>query len=248
MAQPDGQSPAAHTNPAPAQPDAAADSAAPTRSGRLLGLVRKLIDYGKQLLTTLQQPGAAERVFQITSVTFGTLEIPLIIARITRGLMRAAALEQRVTENAARIDKPQADAPARSASAAKPRPRPRKQSKLSPADTARALLARMPTEQEIAEEVRRRPIGEVIIDICSDLGIAGDHPLWQEIQNAVMENGGNVVHLIDDMFHRCNPANFLTREEMQRPWTAEDRRMLYELAGCTPPPPPRAAGVATGPP
>ena len=33
-------------------------------------------------------------------------------------------------------------------------------------------LARLPTEEEIAEEVRRRPIGAVIVDICCDLGIA----------------------------------------------------------------------------
>ena len=243
MTQPDGQSPAAHTKPTPAQPDGTADKAAPTRSGRLLGLVRKLIDYGKQLITTLQQPGAADRLFDLAT-RFGTLDIAMIIARITRGLMRAAALEQRVSENAARIDKPR-PAPARARSDAKPRPRPRAKAKAkpsaSPADIARALLARMPTEEEIAAQVRRHPIGAVIADICSDLGICYDHPLWQEIQDAVMEHGGPFIGLMQDVFERIRLTNFVPPDtpfdeaELQRWRLSATPRTAAAAAGTGPP-------------
>src|SRR4029077_20405902 len=42
----------------------------------------------------------------------------------------------------------------------------------APDPTEDPRLARLPTEEEIAEAVRRRPIGAVIVDICCDLGIA----------------------------------------------------------------------------
>jgi hypothetical protein len=50
-------------------------------------------------------------------------------------------------------------------------------------------LARLPTEEEIAAQMRRRPIGAVIVDICCDLGIAPGHldrAFWDEISHAVI--------------------------------------------------------------
>jgi hypothetical protein len=60
----------------------------PGRVGRLLNLVRKLIDYGKELAATLQQRAGDT---DLTTYTrgFGTSDIALILARITAGLRRA---------------------------------------------------------------------------------------------------------------------------------------------------------------
>ena len=73
----------------------------PTRSARLLGLVRKLIDYGRQLYTALQ-----ERTADVAAVTrdFGTRDIAAILRRIACGLERASALEARVVREAALLD------------------------------------------------------------------------------------------------------------------------------------------------
>ena len=60
----------------------------------------------------------------------------------------------------------------------------------------------LPTEAEIAEWVRRRPIGTVVADICRDLGILCDHPLWREIQRAIMFEGGNYFRLVMEIIHR----------------------------------------------
>ena len=75
----------------------------PSRAGRLLDLVRKLIDYGKELAATLRHHSAT---IDLTAATrpFGTRDIALILARITRGLHRANALEARLVRNAARLD------------------------------------------------------------------------------------------------------------------------------------------------
>ena len=66
-------------------------------------------------------------------------------------------------------------------------------------------LARLPTEEEIAEEVRRRPVGAVIVDICCDLGIAPgrlDRAFWDEINHALMVYGGSSVRFFNDLEKR----------------------------------------------
>ena len=88
----------------------------PTRSDRLLLLVRKLIDYGRQLGTAL-----LERTADLAAVTcdFGTKDIALILRRIACGLQRANALEARIIESGARLDA----APGRATATARRTPR-----------------------------------------------------------------------------------------------------------------------------
>ena len=181
--------------PAPVSGQADSDAKI-SRSGRLLGLVRRLIDYGKELLGNIRQQADAP-VPEALGRGFGTLNIALIIARITRGLMIADALDRRVTQNARRLDRADPDSPPPPAAAAadtKPRKtkRPARRSPkpvLDPAADDAALLAALPTAQEIAVRVRRRPIGCVIADICSDLGIDTAHPLWREVREAFAHHG-----------------------------------------------------------
>ena len=150
----------------------------PSRAGRLLSLVRKLIDYGKELTATIRQRTATEPLF--ARIRFGTGDIALILARITRGLLRASALEARLVRNAARLDA--APRPPRAPAAAPPAAAARRQA----APQADPSLAHLPTAEQIAAEVRRRPIGAVIADICRDLGIMPSHPLWRELQFVII--------------------------------------------------------------
>jgi hypothetical protein len=91
------QLPTPTTEPDP--PRAGADM--PRRLGRVLSLVRKLIDYGKQLATTVQQRAGAPG-FAFLARPFGTADIAIILARITCGLRRAAMLEARLSRHATR--------------------------------------------------------------------------------------------------------------------------------------------------
>ena len=66
-------------------------------------------------------------------------------------------------------------------------------------------LARLPTEDEIAAAVRRRPVGAVIADICGELGIAPGHldrAFWDEIRHAITMYGGSLVSFLGNLDRR----------------------------------------------
>jgi len=184
------------SRPDPHQDRPAAGCDAASRTGRLLGLVRKLIDYGKELAGTLR-PHASPANLAIVTRNFGTADIAAILAFITRGLLRAAALEARLISRTAREEA------AAARSSAPSRRRPRAAQPAAPrVDDAESRLARLPAPAHIAAEVRRRPIGAVLADICQDLGIVPSDPLWQELSSAIIENGGSLATLFRDTFKR----------------------------------------------
>jgi hypothetical protein len=198
---PPPSAPTSHSDPA----RVGTGAATPSRIGRLLAVVRRLIEYGQNLATTLQQnpsgPGFVRR-----ASAFGTLDLAVIIARIACGLRRAVALEERLNQRAASgRDLTIASLRRRSATARKPHapssPQPREQ-------------VPMPTVEQIAAKVRRKPIGEVIIDICCDLGITpGDvsPALYREIFDAVVSYGGRFVHFFRDTMTRLRHGAELIR-------------------------------------
>ena len=199
----------------------------PSRFARLLNLVRKLIDYGKELAATLQQQQRTPTT-DLAAVTrpFGTSDIGLILARIARGLLWANALEARVVQMAARPEPP--PAPDRAPTQRAPRtPRP---AAPGPIDEPDPRLARLPTSEQIAAEVRRRPIGAVIADICRDLGIRPSHPLWRELCLVVIRHGGSLVDLLKVAY------DMMTRNPLPG-WFATPASL-----------PPSPAATATGPP
>jgi hypothetical protein len=181
----------------------------PAAIGRVLSVVRKLIDYGKQLADTLQQRATAPGFARFAS-RFGTADVAFILARITNGLLRAAALEARLCQRAERgqdltsppmrfpDNRGPRDAPMAAPPSAQPEPQ-------RPDDTQDPRLARLPTADEIAAEVRSRPVGAVIADICRDLGIAPgelDRAFWEELNLAIISYGGTYGGVLNDLIHR----------------------------------------------
>ena len=229
----EAQPPAPTTDPEPPR----ATPAMPAGLGRVLSLVRKLIDYGKELASTIQQRAAAPG-FTLFAKPFGTADLAVILNRITNGLRRAAALEARLCRRAARsqdltpapIRPPSALGPHAARQPAPPNPQP-----AAPAEDPR--LAHLPTEEEIAAEARRRPVGAVIADICRDLGIAPGHldrAFWDEINHAIMMYGGSLARFLTNLHERlfaCFSGEHYGRVD----------------PGC-PAAPPRLSAPATGPP
>lgn len=168
----------------------------PSRSSGLLDLVRKLIDYGRELAATLRAHGLGPQAAD-TARPFGTTDLTVILARIARGSLRATALEARLLRDAPRLDTPRQPRPRHSATAAR-RSRAKDQRLLTPRADDDTLLASPPTLDQIEAEIRRRPIGAVLADICRDLGILPSHPLWRELHLPIIREGGNLARLVMD--------------------------------------------------
>jgi hypothetical protein len=188
---------AAATTPIPTdEPNPAAqDSHGP--ASRILALVRKLIDYGKELAATFQRSGTTTNPIPDTC-RFGISDIRLILARITQGLHRARALEERLVRNPDRVE-----TELRASSAPSPRQPRATPPAAAPTDAAAPDPVQLPTPEQIAAQVRRRPVGAVIADICRDLGIMPNHPLWRELSEVIIRYGGNLAALYKDVNDRA---------------------------------------------
>ncbi len=172
------------TPPAPDPTGAAKES----RSGRLLALVRKLIDYGQHLAATL-------RLRAVPSDTTAPAHLRHQRPRPDPRPHRprpAARQPARGTDHPHRRP-PRRRTPAQTrASPRAPRalpsdaqpPTPHAPPTQQPAETD-PCLANLPTPEQIAAKVRRQPIGAVLADICRDLGIRRSHPLWDELHCAI---------------------------------------------------------------
>jgi hypothetical protein len=177
----------------------------PSRAGRLLALVRSLIEHGTRFAAALRQHGLAAK--STVAFPFGTTDIALILARIARGLLLAEALEARIIRDTPRLDA----GPAAPRAPSHRRSPPARTATARPADNTQLDLTlvpgldpgiSLPTAEQIAAEVRRRPIGAVIADICRDLGIMPNHPLWPELRDLITRHGGNLAMLLKDIFDR----------------------------------------------
>jgi hypothetical protein len=166
----------------------------PPRIGQVLGILRTLIAYGKNLSDTLNQHASEPHLlpcFRFIATIFFTKDIALILARIKRGLLRAALLEERLLKRAARGRDIQ---PLRI--------RPPRQRKPRAAKSARPLSAydpRLPSTEQIVAQVRCRSIGAVLVDICLDLGIIPgqmDPASWTELGEALSLYHGDLENLL----------------------------------------------------
>ena len=162
--------------------------AAPRVADGLVALVRRLVAFGQDLLDTLQRGNTGFPPLPVVR-RFGTISLALVIARITRGLLIAQALEARLLRR--RGPRPTASTgtpPTRTRGPRTPRP--------APIDEEAELRGTLPSAKEIADRIRHKPIGTVIAEICRDLGIDPQHPDWQEIKLAIITHYGNLVRLL----------------------------------------------------
>ncbi len=187
---------------APAQP------ATPPRIAAMLGLVHFLLTFGRDLYATLQHtpPHRLQPVDR-----FGTTNMPAILARIMRGLLRADALHRMLCRRAAIgrdiVPPPVRVRPPRAPGAA----RPTDARRAAPVDHPDA--PHLPSLKQIEAEVRRRPIGAILADICDDLGLTPGlvGARWEELRFAIAEYGGNLACLFRRIMRRCLPLPAIAR-------------------------------------
>jgi hypothetical protein len=207
----------------PDPPRAEPNRPVPPKIARVLSVLHPLIAYGKNLTDILQRHAAAPYLLpflEFLGISFGTRNLALILARIARGLLRAAALEARLRRRAARGPDLQS-APRRRRSKRKPRPaKPAIQPNQPALDPYR-----LPTPEEIEAEVRRRPIGAVLTDICLDLGIAPAQ-MDNELHLVIIGHGGSLARYLlrQDKQRSADPTGSVGRKtpDLIRGHSAED--------------------------
>lgn len=208
-----------------------------TSLARFMTILHKLIDYGERLTNAFQRAGnmvdPADRFLH-----FGTTDLRLILARIKRGLLRARVLQMALQNDPTLLKDSLYDYPdPREPGSHPPGPRPAPRHTRAEREEAEnaALLARLPTAQEIAEQIRHRTPGDVLLDICLDLGLTPSHPLYMELSTLALVHAGNTVRVSSTFLNRLrNRHRYAEAPEPQPP--------------ALPPPPPETASVATGPP
>ena len=262
----------ATTNPPP-PPAPPSGTRIPHRVATLLHAARILLGYGRHLADTIRDRAAAPGFTTIASC-FGTTRLPVILASLTRGILRATALERLLLERAA-SGRDIADAasrlrPATRRSVPADAPAPHPPVRTDATRPARCSIwdapeLAIPTLEEIEAQVRRRPLGRTIVDICLDLAVVPGFctgPFWNQLFELMQCNGGSVGTL---MRERCRREETFLKEQDRHPggnrdapdWKREAiRRVLGFFIGETttdpfdrsPPLCIPAMAAATGPP
>jgi len=266
------------------QPDRPA-RAIPARSAALLHTVRIMLGFGRHLAETATQRSASPD-FNAVAACFGTGRLYAILAHLQRGILRATALENVLLARAARGRdispvKPRQRAAALTAVPAEPstdqppepstdqppeppvaRKPPRRPSR--PAGWNDPELF-MPTLKELEAQVRRRPLGRTLVDICLDLAVVPGFctgAFWNELFDSIRLQGGSVATL---MLEKARRQKAFCKEQDSKPrsnwdWLKATRDVLRRTLGfCIgeatdalfnplPEPDSPAAAAATGPP
>ncbi len=184
----------------------------PEGIAQLLRIVRVLLDFGRHLADTVRDRSAAPG-FTAIAACFGTARLSVIHAHLQRGILRALALQRVLLARAAagrdlefaapRICNPDtvpapADA-ARDRAAGQPAPRfpapplVRRSGRDDPADL------HTPSLEQLEREVRRRPLGRTVVDICLDLAVVPGlctGAFWNELFDLIRCHGGSIATLV----------------------------------------------------
>ena len=240
--------------PTPTVPPKDRPGAIPERLAAVLHLVRILLTHGRRLAETAADQAHTPQFATIAAV-FGTYNLAFIVLRVQRGILRAIALERYLLARAAR-GRDIAIVPPRNRTPASPDAIP--QETPHPAQAKTPTYGRrlhpnhpanfhIPTLQELEAQIRRRPIGRTIADICTDLAVIPGFctgQLWAGLFDTLQSYGGSLTAMYETRGHR---EQTFRRERDKRPETwnsnwqdlrpATIRHLLGHLIGETPPAP-----------
>jgi hypothetical protein len=265
--------PTAPTEP-PSPPDPPQDPTATTPPSNItiiLHVARILLDYGRHLIDTIRDRANAPN-FSAIAACFGTANLATILAHLNRGLLRATALENVLLARAAAGQ--DIELPDRRPRAPEPQPAPTATGPEQSADEpppARKRAPRpslpdgwddpelfMPTLEELERQVRRRPIGRTIHDICGDLAVVPGFctaPFWNVLHEIMHYLGGSVATL---MRQKSQRREAFVKQQDRNPdanwdWLNLTRDAARQVLGFFIGEPPinpfdPAAALATGPP
>ena len=223
----------ASTTPPPTKP-----RPIPGRIGAVLRVVAALIAHARHFAATAATRATAPE-FATAAAVFGTYNLPTILHRMQRYLLARAAKGR----NLRFAWPPRVELQPHHRPPAKPRrpsPAPLHPRRPDPAllDPGDPDASRLPTPEELAAEVRRRPIGRTIAYICMDLGIAPGlcaGEFWNQVEKTLRRYGGSLRRL-DRV--RARREETFQREHDRRPdtwhidWRAMHPPTIRQALGC----------------
>ena len=238
----------------------------PNNIAFLLHAVGTLLGYGRHLIATVSRRATAPN-FNAIAACFGTDNLSTILAHLNRGILRAAALERVLLARAATghdIDlvepRPRTPQPQPAPADAQPEPPAPPPAPRTPAPRPRRRVGwndpeLMPTMQELERQVRRRPLGPTILDICLDLAVVPGFctgEFWNELFDAINCFGGSVASLMQQKSRREQAFDQMLDRRRGSNWdwlrlTRETARQVLGFFIGEPPVDPLEA-IATGPP
>ena len=182
----------------------------PERLAALLHVVRVLLGHGRRLAETTPDRAASVPFANLAAVC-GTYNLPSILARVQRGILRAMALERYLLARAAKgrdiafvewrertPAKPPAELPEGPREGPQQAPKPGRPP-FDPDDL------HIPTLKELDAEVRRRPLGRTVALICMDLAVVPGFctgAFWNQMFDTLQAYGGSLAALYKVREHR----------------------------------------------
>ena len=198
-----------HTSQSIDTPKPASSRPIPGRIGAVLRALATLINHAGYFAATVKTRIETPE-FATAAAVFGTYDLPTILFRLERGLRHALALRDYLLARAARGRNLRFSWPPRvelqphhrppAKPAATPSAKSRRPSRPDPAllgpDDPRASY--MPTPEEFAAGVRRRPVGRTVNYILMDLalvpGFCGGE-FWNDLYKILRRYGGSINRL-----------------------------------------------------
>ena len=215
----------------------------PERLAALLHVVRVLLGHGRRLAETVPDRAASVQFATLAAVC-GTYNLPSILARLQRGILRAMALERYLLARAEKgrdiafvewrertPAKPPAEPATEPSEGAQHAPGPKRRP-FDPDDL------HIPTLKELEAEVRRRPLGRTVALICMDLAVVPGFctgTFWNQVFEALQSYGGSLATLYKVREHR---ATSFQKERDQHPdswgwdWKDFGRETVRQMLGC----------------
>jgi hypothetical protein len=220
----------------------------PAGIAALLHTVRILLGFGRHLAETATQRSASPD-FNAIAACFGTGRLHAILAHLQRGILRAMALERVLLARAARgrdigcvtprertTTAPVVPAGPPAAEQPLQAPTARKAARPSRPPGWNDPELFMPTLEELEAQVRRRPIGRTLVEICLDLAVVPGFcagPFWNTLFDSIRLNGGSVATLMVEKLHR---QEAFCKEQDRKPgsnwdWLEMGREAVHRVLG-----------------
>lgn len=213
----------------------------PEGIAQFLVVLRWIISYGRNLAEAVRRRDPAADLGGFVC-RYGNIGLDQVLARIKRGLMLALALEDKLVQRA-KTGRDIVPSPVHySTRGTQHSDRPRNRKAVRHTDIIDLPLDRLPTAAQIAAELRRRPLGAVLVDICRDLGIVPGNlatAQWLQLLTTLTRYGGNAATLLfKDAKRRMQP---LLAAVWGKPQPAQpDSVAIGDAAACPTGPPPLA--------